>query len=315
MHQIDIKTAFLNGELHEGIYMQPAPGFNAGGRVWKLQKALYGLKQAARALNEKFTTTLRTLGFVSAKGDSSLFVSQNPRNKVFLLCYVDDILIAGKVDSVTRIKTAMSQRVKCHDMGGADLFLAMKIVRNHPQRSLWVGQSHYTKEILDRVGMSDARSRRAPLDANLSLSKDSGIASRGPDILGTYQELIGCLLYLSGCTRPDIAQAVGVLSRFMSAPPDQHMKSAKQVLKYLLSSYQLGLVFSGGDNTWKGKCDADYAGDIDKRKSTSGFVFLMNIAAICWASKLQPTVAMSTCEAEFVAAANAGKEALWLKTL
>jgi hypothetical protein len=151
------------------------------------------------------------------------------------------------------------------------------------------------------------------MDANISLSKDSG--KPNPDILGSYQELIGCLLYLSGCNRPDIAQAVGVLSRFMSKPTDEHMNAAKQVLKYLLSSHQLGLCFSEGDEKLLGYCDADYAGDVDKRKSTSGFVFMMNGAAISWASKLQPTVAMSTCEAEFVAAANAAKEALWLQTL
>lgn len=198
-------------------------------------------------------------------------------------------------------------------MGEASLFLGMKIIRDRPQRTLWLGQPHYAQEILERVGLSDCRPRRTPLDANVTLSKDSG--EPNPAVLEPYQELIGCLLYLTGCTRPDLAQAVGVLSRFMSAPTDEHMNAAKQVLRYLAGTTTLGLKFTKGDNVLVGYCDADYAGDIDKRKSTSGYVFLLNGAAISWASKLQPTVALSTCEAEFVAAANAEKELLWIRTL
>jgi hypothetical protein len=123
------------------------------------------------------------------------------------------------------------------------------------------------------------------------------------------------LLYLSGCTRPDIAQAIGVLSRFISAPTDVHVSAAKQVVRYLAEKVNLGLQSSKGENFLIGYCDADYAGDIDKRKSTSGHVFFIIGTAISWASKLPPTIAMSTCEAEFVAAANAAKEALWLETL
>jgi hypothetical protein len=189
----------------------------------------------------------------------------------------------------------------------------MKIIRDRFKRELWVGQPHYVQEILNRFGMDACRPRKTPLDANLNLSKDTG--KQDESLLGPYQELIGCLLYLTGCSRPDLAQSVGLLSRFMSAPTDMHFSAAKQVLRYLAGTSQLGLKFSGGENYLVGYCDADYAGDVDKRKSTSGFVFIMNGAAISWASKLQPTVAMSTCEAEFVAAANAAKEALWLKTL
>jgi hypothetical protein len=198
-------------------------------------------------------------------------------------------------------------------MGDAQLFLGMKIVRDRFKHELWLGQPHYAKEILERFGIAECRVRKTPIDSNLSLSKDSG--TQDESILGPYQELIGCLLYLTGCSRPDLAQSVGVLTRFMSAPTNVHMDGAKQVLRYLSGTTQLGLKFTGGENYLTGYCDADYAGDVDKRKSTSGFVFLMNGAAISWASKLQPTVAMSTCEAEFVAAANAAKEALWLKTL
>jgi phosphopantetheinyl transferase (holo-ACP synthase) len=226
---------------------------------------------------------------------------------------VDDILIAGNISAVNRTKQAIAKAFRCDDLGEANLFLGMKILRDRSKRELWLGQPHYVQEILERAGLSDCRPRRTPMDANLSLSKDGG--KPDPQSLGHYQEMIGCLLYLTGCTRPDIAQSVGVLSRFMSAPTDVHVATAKQVIRYLAGTKTLGLKFSANGNTLAGYCDADFAGDVDKRKSTSGHVFLMNNAAISWASKLQPTIAMSTCEAEFVAAAHAAKEALWLRTL
>ena len=143
--------------------------------------------------------------------------------------------------------------------------------------------------------------------------RDSG--KPAPNLLKRYQELVGCLLYLTGCTRPDIAQAVGILSRFMSAPTDMHMSCVKQVIRYLAGTPNLGLKYSSGNDEMIGYCDADFAGDVDKRKSTSGHVFILNGAAISWVSRLQKTVAMSTCEAEFMAASDAAKEALWLRRL
>jgi Reverse transcriptase (RNA-dependent DNA polymerase) len=314
LHHIDVKTAFMNGELQEEIYMQPPPGWEGtSSMAWRLHKGVNGLKQAARAWNEKLTATVQKLGFNPSNSDVSLYISGTPPNACYLLCYVDDILIAGSMSKVESVKRQIAEIFKCDDMGQASLFLGMKIIRNRAQRKLWVGQSHYVLEILERAGLKDCRPRKTPLDANLTLSKDAG--EPAPDSLDEYQELVGCLLYLTGCTRPDIAQSVGVLSRFMSAPTNVHMSSVKQVIRYLAGTVHLGLEFSEGKNEIVGYCDADYAGDIDKRKSTSGYVFLMNGASISWSSKLQPTVAMSTCEAEFVAAANAAKEVLWLASL
>jgi hypothetical protein len=313
LHHIDIKTAFMNGDIQEEIYMEPPPGWGNGSAVWRLHKGVNGLKQAARAWNEKLTATLKQLRFHPSKSDASLFISGAPPKAVYLLCYVDDILIAGDIESIVHIKRAIAKHFKCDDMGEAKLFLGMKILRNRLKKELWLGQPHYVLEIIERAGLSECKPRKTPIDVNLTLSKDLG--EQKPEVLDKYQELVGCLLYLTGCTRPDIAQSVGVLSRFMSAPTDAHMSAAKQVIRYLAGTTSLGLKFSQGENKLLGYCDADYAGDVDKRKSTSGQVFLLNGTAISWASKLQPTIAMSTCEAEFVAAATAAKEALWLKTL
>ncbi len=130
-----------------------------------------------------------------------------------------------------------------------------------------------------------------------------------------YAQVVGSLLYLSVTTRPDIAQAVGVLSKFMSNPMSAHWQAAKGVLRYLTGTLDYGITFAGGDTTVIGYCDADFAGDLDTRRSTTGYVFIMNGGAISWQSKRQPTVAASTTEAEYMAAAQATKEALWLRKL
>ena len=131
----------------------------------------------------------------------------------------------------------------------------------------------------------------------------------------TYTNLIGSLLYLSVCTRPDIAQAVGVLSKYMKEPTTVHWQVAKGVLRYVAATREQSIVYGTEPNTVVGYCDADYAGDLDTRRSTTGFVFILNGGAITWLSKRQPTVAVSTTEAEYIAAAQATKEALWLRIL
>ena len=313
LQQLDVQTAFLNGELEEEIYLLPPPGVENDGKVWRMNKALYGLKQAARAWHSKLKDALLSLGLQQSATDQSLFVRRDKGSCTYVLTYVDDMLIAGSPEAVKGIKKALCAKFKCHDIGSAEFFLGMSIQRDRVSRTLWLGQPKYTQEILSRFGMDKARPRRTPMDANLRLSKFGEDAE--PAEAARYPELIGCLLYLAACTRPDIAHAVGVLSRFCSGPKTEHVNAASQLLRYLVGTADLGLRFDAGSETVVGYCDADYAGDPDKRKSTSGYVFLFNGAAVAWGSKLQPTVAASTCEAEFVSAAYAAKEALWLREL
>jgi Reverse transcriptase (RNA-dependent DNA polymerase) len=315
--QLDVKTAFLNGELEEEIYMKPPPGYEKTGKVWRLHKALYGLKQAARAWHHKLRAALKDIGFEATAADPSLFVSKNRGSNgpgaVFVLTYVDDMLIAGTRHDANSVKKALMSTFKCHDLGSAKVFLGMSIVRDRTARTLWLGQTKFSKGILDRFNFAEARPRRTPMDANLKLSMHGEDAEKKD--IDQYPELIGCLLYLSGCTRPDIAQAVGTLSRFTAAPKEDHVKAAKQLLKYIAGTTGLGIIFGKKNKSLVGYSDADYAGDVDKRRSTSGYVFVLHGGAISWRSKLQATVAASTCEAEFVAASTAAKEALWLRQL
>jgi transposase InsO family protein len=312
---IDVKTAFLNGELEEELYLRPPPYYESGdGRVWRLRKAIYGLKQAGRTWHIKLRDTLAKHGFHPSESDHSLYVRSSKGSAAcYILTYVDDLLIAGDTQSTTEVKDILTSEFACRDLGEATYFLGMSIVRDRAQRKLFLAQPTYTADVLDRFGMTSARPRRTPMDVNSKLSKFGDDPSA--EEAQRYPELIGCLLYLSGSTRPDIAQPVGVLSRFTSCPKAQHITAAFQVLKYLAGTTSLGLEYSSGNGRIMGYCDADYAGDPDKRKSTSGYAYIMNGAAVSWGSKLQPTVAASTCEAEFVAAAYAAKEALWLREL
>jgi hypothetical protein len=211
------------------------------------------------------------------------------------------------------VKKQIAAKFKVKDAGEATYFLGMSIRRERSAGKLWVGQPKYALGVLQRVGMQDCKPRSTPFDASIQLSKMTGEPE--DEIRAPYQELVGALLYLSNCTRPDLAHAVGLLARFMSAPTEEHMNSAKQVLGYLAGTMDLGIQYMQGDRGLIGYSAADYAGDPDKRKSTSGNVFFKNGGAISWSTKLQPTVAASTCEAEFIAGAAAAKEALRLSNL
>jgi hypothetical protein len=198
------------------------------------------------------------------------------------------------------------------NLGEAKIFLGMSITRDRANRTLKLAQERMTTQLIAKYGLDDAKSKTIPLSPSIKLTKDEGSPLDKAD--HDYGNLIGSLLYLSVCTRPDIAQVVGALSKYMDAPTTVHWNAATGVLRYLAGTKGYGINF-GGNSEINGYCDADYAGDLDTRRSTTGYVFIMNGGAISWSSRRQPTVAASTTEAEYMAAASAIKEALWLRTL
>ena len=310
LHQIDIKTAFLNGVLEETVYVQPPPGFEAPDKVWHLRRALYGLRQAPRAWHFTLKDELERLGYCESAADPSLFLG--PDN-VYLLTYVDDILIAApSLAVVESVKKSVLSAFDARDLGEAKLFLGMSITRDRAARTIKLSQPRMTRELINKYGLADGKTKPTPL-GTLKLSKMTGSPLDVKDY--TYSALVGSLNYLAVCTRPDISQAVGALSKYMSAPTTAHWLAAKHVLRYLASTTGYGITFNGASAKLVGYCDADYAGDPDSRRSTTGYVFVLNGGAISWASRLQKTVAASTTEAEYMAEAAAVKEALWLKTL
>jgi ribonuclease HI len=226
---------------------------------------------------------------------------------------VDDILVIGS--DPTELKTIKHDVMTAFDareLGEATDFLGMDIIRNRAERTIMLAQSRLTAELLTKYNMIEAKSVRTPLSAATKLTSDGE-----PLDLNTYgySQLVGSLMYLSICTRPDLSQAVGALARYMANPTITHWQTAKHVLRYLSGTANCGINFGGTSSGLKVYCDADYAGDIDTRRSTTGYVFILNGGAITWSSRLQQTVAASTTEAEYMAAAGAIKEALWLRKL
>jgi transposase InsO family protein len=316
IHQVDIKTAFLHGELEEEIYIEQPEGYEEGppGTACKLNKSLYGLKQAPRAWFSRLNRELEDFGFKASDADPSLFTLHNKANSVYLLVYVDDILIAGDdTTTVNAIKQKLLKSFQGRDLGEITSFLGINISRDRAKKELKIDQKGMIKDIIEEFGMEDAKPRSTPMSTSLKLTKNEGETLDKEKY--PYGTLVGKLMFLAVATRPDLAYTVGALTRFMANPTIVHWQVAKDVVRYLAKTPERGITFRGSNTELKVYCDADYAGDIDTRRSTTGYVFMMSGGATSWNSKRQPTVAVSTTEAEYMAAAAAVKEGLWMRKL
>lgn len=316
LHQVDIKNAFVQGELEEDVWIEQPPGFESGpaGTACHLKKALYGLKQAPRAWHTRLHTELLNFGFTPSEADPSLYTYYTKTSFAYLLTYVDDILIAAKDSAmIEEVKGFLCTAFSARDLGEANFYLGINISRDRASNTLKISHERAIANLVEKFDLTGCKARDTPMSPAVKLNLLDG------EPLDTtvypYSTLVGSLLHLTVTTRPDIAFPVGVLSRFMAKPTKEHWHAAKAVLRYLSDSASFGITFHGTDTALIGFCDADYAADTDTRKSTTGFVFIFNGGAITWSSKRQPTVAASTTEAEYMAAASATKEALWLRKL
>jgi Reverse transcriptase (RNA-dependent DNA polymerase) len=313
LHQLDIKTAFLNGDLEEEIYMRQPPLYGQGGprTVCKLLRSLYGLRQAPRAWHTRLKSALEELGFVASEADAALFILKLDTGTVYLLVYVDDLLCAAKtIGEVKRIFKLIGATFEARDLGEATYFLHMEIKRDRSARTLFLSQERYALDLITKFNMDSAHPRALPMSTGTKLTRHGENKCDTP----YYGMLIGSLLYLAVCTRPDIAYAVGALARYMSDPLQEHWELAKGLLRYLRGTTAFGIKF-GPSSGLRGFCDSDYAGDIDTRRSTTGYAFIYHGGAIAYGVKLQPTVAVSTTETEYMAAGVAAKEALSIRKL
>ena len=324
LHQLDVKTAFLNGDLEEEIYMEQPEGFEVQSErrlVCRLNKSLYGLKQAPRAWHEKLEEHMSHQGFRQVAHEHCLFIMGAGNEMVLLGVYVDDILLLShSLGKIVHVKTAMSKAFEIKDMGEATYILGMRIIRNKEEGTITLSQTSFIETILDRFGMSACKSIRTPMDANQKLSKQMGVCTAGEaeDMQGVpYQQLIGSIMYLMVGSRPDIAFSVGVLCQYMQKPGVEHWRAAQRVLRYLQGSKDLCLTFtrSNGGDTLIGFCDASFGDNLDDGKSTTGAFFTLAGAAITWMARKQDTVALSTVEAEYTAINEACKDGLWLRGL
>jgi len=315
MEQMDIKTAFLNGTLKEELYVRQPKGFERGDptQLCRLVKAIYGLKQAAREWYLAFITALSAAGFERSAADPCLLYKKVGDGMVYILVYVDDLLVVGSsVADVKAAKTAVLGHFKARDMGEPEWFLGMHIIRDRAAGTITLSQRQYAKTLVERYGMEDANPTTLPMPVGSRIRRE-GAGLEGAS-KAAYPEMIGALLYLATSTRPDIAYSVARLARYTASPTEEHRALLKGVLRYVKGTQSWGLTYGRGAPL-TGYTDADFAGDLDTRRSTTGFVFTLNGAAVAWASKTQATVAASTTEAEYIAAAVGAREALWLAQL
>ena len=320
LEQMDVKTAFLHGDLEEEIYMEQPEGFIEKGKesyVCKLKKSLYGLKQAPRQWYKKFESVMVQQGYKKTTSDHCVFVQKFSDNDfIILLLYVDDMLIVGLNSlRIQNLKGELSKSFAMKDLGPAKQILGIRITRDRKCKKLWLSQEKYIEKVLQRFNMAKAKAVSTPLPTSLKLSVKQSPNEQEEEYLQKvpYASAVGSLMYAMVCTRPDLAHAVGVVSRFLSNPGKEHWNAVKWILRYLQGTSSLKLCFGTEKPILCGYTDSDMAGDVDSRRSTSGYLVTFAGGAVSWQSRLQKCIALSTTEAEFIAATEACKELLWMK--
>ncbi|WVZ79655.1 hypothetical protein U9M48_027210 [Paspalum notatum var. saurae] len=322
LEQLDVKTAFLHGELDETIYMDQPEGFVVPGKenlVCKLKKSLYELKQSPRQWYKRFDSFMISNGFKRSDYDSCVYLKTVNSSAIYLLLYVDDMLIAAKEKSeIAKLKAQLNKEFEMKDLGAAKKILGMEIIRDRKSGLLYLSQRGYIEKVLRRFNMHNAKPVSTPLAAHFRLSSDLcptsdddiEYMSRVP-----YSSAVGSLMYAMVCSRPDLSHALSVVSRYMANPGKEHWRAVQWIFIYLRGTSSACLQFGKSRDGLVVYIDSDHAGDLDKRRSLTGYVFTIGGCAVCWKACLQATVALSTTEAEYMAIFEACKEAIWLKGL
>ncbi|KAG3129934.1 Retrovirus-related Pol polyprotein from transposon TNT 1-94 [Phytophthora cactorum] len=278
----------------------------------ELVKAIYGLKQASRVWNDTFDEFVCSIGFQVSAFDPCLYIKVVDGHCVFVLVYVDDVLITGSSpELISRTKTDLKTRFEMTDSGKCVFVLGIELV-DGPDGSVTMCQRRYVDDILKRFGMDECKAVVSPVDMSTRLvPSDAATKVNAP-----FREAVGALMHLMTATRPDIAYAVGYVSRFMENPQEEHWVAVKRIFRYLQGTKTHGICFKPGDNIdFRGYSDADWAGDLADRKSTSGYTFMLMGAPVSWGSKKQSSVSLSTSEAEYIALSLAIQEGKWIHRL
>ncbi|XP_026381076.1 uncharacterized protein LOC113275735 [Papaver somniferum] len=289
LHQLDVNNAFLQGDLDEEIYMKLPPGLGSEGH----------------------SKVLLAEGFQKSLCDNSLFTYHKGNTSIFVLIYVDDIIITGTDNIfITSLKSRLASYFSIKDLGKLQYFLGIDVSRS--SKGIFLCQRKYILDILKDSGLTGSRTSSFPMDAHLKLTSEAGTPLPDPSI---YRRLIGRLLYLT-VTRPDITYAVNYLSQFMQRPHSSHLDAANHVLRYLKGTIGHGIFLASSTPLiLKGYTDSDWAGCPMTRRSTTGYLVTIGNSPVSWKSKKQPTVARSSAEAEYRALAHLTTELQWLRYL
>ncbi|GJS06526.1 putative RNA-directed DNA polymerase [Tanacetum coccineum] len=321
--QIDVKTAFLNGRLNEDVYMVQPKGFvnpKHHGRVCNLQRSIYGLKQASRSWNKRFDEEIKRYGFTQNPNEPCVYKKASRSIIVFLSLYVNDILLMGNnIPMLQDVKSWLGKCFAMKDLGEVAYILGIKIYRDRLRRLIALNQSAYIDKTLKRYRMDTSKCGTIPMPPNVYLSNTQGPSTPAEvkRMKGIpYASAMGSIMYAVRCTRPDVAFSQNLTSRYQQNSGESHWTAVKNILKYLINTKDMFLVYGGDSTTELGvTCytDASWETDRDDLRSQIGFVFVMNGGAVDWKNSKKITTAMSSMEAEYIAAAEAAIKAIWIR--
>jgi hypothetical protein len=333
--QWDFKLAFPNSPIDTEVYIETPEGYRPNGdMVYKVLKALYSLKQSARQWQLYLASLLAKYAIYPIKLDPSVYTGQG----ITIISHVDDILVfSDDLSKINKLYKSLSDNIDISDLGDASFYLGIEIVRNNDSY-IFIHQESFITKLLAKFNKETIRERDNPTISGVKLVKNPNQAT--PKDIKAYQEQIGSLIYIITCTRPDLAYIIGLLARFMSNPSLEHFKALDHVWGYISKYRSLGILYKGNPNpnpnpdlipkstkstkstksiaiplSIEGESDSDWGGDFDTRRSTTGWIYTLNNSFIAWNSKLQRTVALSSCEAEYMALREAIKQGLYLKNI
>lgn len=298
--------------------MEQPDGFKTNDRnkVYKLNRALYGLKQASLAWNIQAHNSITKLGFRRLYADTGIYVKRTENDIIVIILYVDDIIFMGNNEkTVNDHKKKFMDKWESRDLGDLSEYLGMNIVIDKQNHIVTIDQAKYAKKIVERFGLINAKPVNTPLPAGYVPNKQiEGQATQ--EMITYYQQLIGSLLFLAMCTRLDIVYATILMSQFVSNPSQDHIKKALHIIQYVGSTLDYCIKYNGKDK-YGLICyaDADWASNPIDRKSTTGIVVKLAGAPVYWKSAKQKTIALSSTEAEYMAASDACRQISWLKNL
>jgi hypothetical protein len=314
LYQMDVKSALLNDILQEEVYVEQPKEFqdpHHPHHVFKLKKALYGLKQAHRAWYEHLTTYLLAKGFTRGQANRTLFIRNQGTHKLIAQIYVDDIIFGATLDSLAHeFFDEIKQEFEMSMIGELNYFLGLQVKKT--AEGIFISQSKYANDLVKRFGLDGKSRARTPISTSVKISSDLAGKPVDPSL---YKSMIGSLLYLIA-SRPNIAFNVGVCARFQANPKESHLIAVKRIIRYVNDTLFYGILYSRETNLVVARySDADWAGNAEDRKSTSGGCFYVGNNLIAWMSKKQAYISLSTTKAEYIAAVSCCTQLLWMKML